>query len=166
MTTGPFFSRLSSPTMTCPASSSSCTRYPPTNPAEPVTNIFICVQIRFAGGLDPIRSNRDDALWQRAPDINDDLVLQSCAIERAILRVRRRQDDDVRTRDQLIERHEAILRQIGIVAEHFFGLHRSELAQLERKAVAWIVAVGLERHAENADGLAAQVAVAQAPLEM
>src|SRR6266540_5973398 len=124
------------------------------NPDEPVTKIFMRMSTRW-----------ESDLWQSAPGIDDDLVLQPPALDRAILLVRRRQDDDVGALEQLVERHEPRLRQIGIVAEHVLGFQRGELAQLEREAVTRIVAVRLEGHPEDADGLLVEV-LAQALLDM
>src|SRR5258705_5455962 len=67
------------------------------------------------------------ALRQRTPEIDNDLAGKPVALQCAVLRVRRRHDHDVGALDEIVERRESLLRQIGIVAEHLLGLDQGEL---------------------------------------
>lgn len=82
------------------------------------------------------------------PDIDKNLVV---VVELLVGLVRRTDNDDIRTADELFGPNEALVDDELIGAENFVGLDEEDFAQFVGKRLAWIIAFALEGHAEDAD---------------
>ena len=97
-----------------------------------------------------------DALAERAPDVDDVLATD---LEASILAVRRTENEDVALGQHCVEANEAVVAHVGIGADDPRPGPRKELPELVAERRPRIVGLGLERHAEDADGLAGQALV-------
>ena len=110
------------------------------NPAAPVTRI---ASSRMPA---PITPHVDDVL--------------PADLEATVRLMRRAEDEDVALLEHAVERDQPVVIDIGIRGQDARAGPRQELAHLVGEGRPGVVRLGLERHAEDADGLAAEACVA------